>query len=99
MKKNYWEIKSCGRCTTMLGDDTCPVCKETRLHGIHDGVNGGSACWTVPHTKCGGSAQGSFGCTFANCMACNFYNTVKEEEKGSFQLSATILSKLGEIES
>jgi hypothetical protein len=95
VKKNCWEVKSCQRCATIAGDDACPVCKETKLHGIHEGVNAGRACWVIPHTKCGDSIQGSFGSKFDNCMACNFYNMVKVEEKGSFQLSATILSKLG----
>jgi hypothetical protein len=58
MKKNCWEVKDCGRCTTMLGEDSCPVCKESKLHGGHSGVNGGRACWTISHTKCGGTTQG-----------------------------------------
>ena len=95
MKKNCWEIKSCGRCTSILGDDACPVCKEARLDGVHGGVNGGRACWTIPHTLCGGTKQGNFGNKFDNCKMCEFYKLVKEEEKGKFQLSATILSKLG----
>jgi len=32
----------------MAGDYACPVCKETKLSGIHGGVNGGRACWTSP---------------------------------------------------
>lgn len=97
MKKNCWEVKGCERCTTILADESCPVCKESKLHGVHGGVNGGRACWAIPHSKCGGSTQGSFGCKFANCMACDFYKMVKEEEQGGFQLSATILSKLSPI--
>ncbi len=89
MKKNCWEVKACKKCTTILGDDCCPVCKEVKLDGVHDGVNGGRACWTIPRTKCGGSTQRVFGNKFDNCTACNFYNMVKEEEKGSFYLSAT----------
>lgn len=95
MKKNCWEVNACGKCKTILGDDACPVCKEAKLHGVHGGVNGGRACWVVPHTNCGGSTQGHFGSKFANCKVCNFYSMVKEEEKGAFQLSATIMSKLG----
>ena len=94
MKKNCWEVKACERCTTILGDNSCPVCKETKLHGVHGGVNGGRACWIVPHTKCGGSKQGTFADKYINCMDCNFYDLVRTEEKGSFHFSATILSKL-----
>ena len=92
MKKNCWEVKACGRST--VGDDACPVCQESKLHGVHGGVNGGRACWTISHTKCGGTTQGPFGSKFRNCQECDFYKSVKEEEKGSFQLAATILSKL-----
>ena len=98
MKKNCWEVKACGRCTTILGDDACPSCKETKLHGVHGGVNGGRACWVISQTKCGGSTQRNFGSKFANCKECDFYKLVKEEEKGSFQLSATILSNLSSIQ-
>ena len=94
MKKNCWEVKACERCTTALKDDSCPVCKEDRLHGLHGGLNGGRACWTISHTKCGGSVQGHFGNKFANCKECDFYKMVKAEEGGSFELSATILTKL-----
>lgn len=94
MKKNCWEVKACERCTTVLGDDACPVCKETKLHGVHGGLNGGRACWSIPHTKCGGITQGSFGEKFKNYAECDFYNMVKKEEEGSFQLSATLLGRL-----
>lgn len=94
MKKNCWEIKGCERCSTILEDEGCPVCKEIRLDGVHDGINGGRACWTIPHTICGGNTQGTFANKFANCKECDFYNMVKEEEKGAFQFSATILPKL-----
>ena len=94
MKKNCWEAKACGRCTAAVQEEACPVCKESRLHGVHGGINGGRACWTISHTKCGGSTQGTFGNKFRNCFDCDFYNMVKAEENGSFQLSATILSKL-----
>jgi hypothetical protein len=94
VKSNCWEVKACGRCAAALKDDACPVCSERKLNGVHGGINGGRACWTIPHTKCGGNTQGAFGNKFRNCMECNFYNLVKAEEKGSFQLSATILAKL-----
>ena len=97
MKKNCWEVKACKRCSTILGDDACPVCKETKLHGVHGGVNGGRACWVIPHTHCGGGTQGSFASKYTNCIECDFYSLVKAEERGLFQLSATILSKLSPV--
>ena len=94
MKKNCWEVKACGRCMTMRGEDACPVCREIKVNGIHGGKNGGRVCWTIPHTKCGGITQGTFGDKFANCMDCDFYHMVKDEEKGAFKLSASILPHL-----
>lgn len=93
-KKNCWEVKGCERCMTAAGDNACPVCKEQKLDGIHGGVNGGRACWTIPHTLCGGSRQGTFGSKFSNCMSCEFYKLVKNEEGGEFKLSATLLARL-----
>jgi hypothetical protein len=69
---------------------------ENRLHGTHDGLNAGRACWTVPHTLCGNQTQGTFGNKFDHCVVCDFYKLVKAEERGSFQLSATILAKLSQ---
>ena len=94
MKKNCWKVRACERCTTILGADACPACKEVKLDGVHGGVNGGRACWIIPRTNCGGSTQGNFASKYANCMECDFYNLVRAEENGSFQLSATILSRL-----
>jgi hypothetical protein len=94
VKKNCWEVKACGRCTVMRGSDACPVCKEAKVDGIHGGKNGGRVCWTIAHTKCGNKTQGCFSDKFDNCMDCDFYQMVKEEEKGSFKLSASILPYL-----
>ena len=94
MKQNCWEVKSCGKCTTILGDDACPVCKEVNLHGIHDGVNGGRACWTISHTRCGGTTQGTFESKFHNCKECDFYKLVMKDLQGSFQLQCKAMSNL-----
>jgi hypothetical protein len=94
MNKNCWEVKACGKCTTSLGDDACPVCKEVKLHEVHGGVNGGRACWTVPHTKCGCITQGDVGSKFYNCRKCDFYQMVMKELKGSFQLQHIVVSNL-----
>ena len=80
-------MKACEKCITILGGEACPVCRAAKLHGTHGGVNGGRACWTIPHTKCDGSSQGTVGNKSATCIKCDFYNMVKEEEKESFQFS------------
>ena len=94
MKKNCWEVKGCERCTGVLGEDSCPVCKEKKLHGVNGGANAGRACWAIDHTRCNGTTQGTFAKKFANCRECDFYKMVKAEERGSFELSAVILNKL-----
>jgi hypothetical protein len=94
MKKNCWDVKKCNRCLTAAGEESCPVCREERLDGVHGGLNGGRACWTISHTLCGGDKQGTFGDKFKNCQDCDFYNLVRAEEGGAFQLSANILPRL-----
>ncbi len=97
-KLNCWEYKKCGR---QPGGDrvdlgVCPTTIESKLQGIHGGANAGRACWIVAGTMCGGVVQGTFAKKYENCEKCEFYQMVKEEEGGQFQLSLFILKKLKE---
>ena len=98
MKKiNCWEFKECGRepggvKTHELG--VCPATIEETLHGTHEGKNAGRACWVVAGSMCGGKVQGTFAQKYGNCVKCNFFQKVKEEEDAKFELSATLLSRL-----
>jgi hypothetical protein len=97
-KQNCWEYKKCGRQpggnhTADLG--LCPATVEEKLAGVHDGTNGGRACWVVAGTLCKGEKQGTFAQKYKNCELCDFYRTVKKEEFPGFQLSAIILKRLG----
>ena len=98
MKKlNCWEFKKCGRepggiKIHELG--VCPATVEVRLHGVHGGSNAGRACWVVAGSFCGGKVQGSFAQKYGNCIKCDFYQALKEEEKEHYELSPTLLSKL-----
>lgn len=79
---NCWEFKECGRETNgknaaSLG--VCPASIEKRVNGIHNGLNGGRACWAIAGTLCGGKIQGSFATKVANCMSCDFYKLVINE--------------------
>jgi hypothetical protein len=99
MKKNCWEFKKCGRenggtKTGVLG--VCPASEDMRLDGVHDGKNSGRGCWMVAGTHCGGEVQGMFAQKIKNCMDCDFYNAVREEERGNFKMSAVLLKKLEE---
>ncbi len=82
-KMNCWEVKNCGRQTggakaTELG--VCPAATETELNGVNSGVNGGRACWAIAGTLCGAKIQGTYAEKESNCLACELYQQVKEEE-------------------
>ncbi len=97
MKKNCWEHKNCGRepggkNAAALG--TCPATTDKRLHGVHDGKNGGRACWMIAGTLCGGKIQGTFGMKYKTCEQCDFYQSTRAEERSGFKLSALLLNKM-----
>jgi hypothetical protein len=86
-KINCWEFKKCGRepdgaKAVELGE--CPTTAETRLNGVHGGKNAGRACWAIVGTMCGGKVQDIFAQKQRNCMSCNFYKLVYEEESSKF---------------
>lgn len=88
MFKNCWEIKNCGRQpggakVAELG--VCPAASETELdNGKNGGKNAGRYCWRIAGTLCGGKAQGSFASKIVNCMACDFFKQVKQEQGSDF---------------
>ena len=96
-KLNCWEFKKCGRepggaKVSELG--VCPATEETKVDGTHGGKNAGRACWVVAGSMCGGKVQGTFAQKYGNCIKCDFFQEVKEEEGAKYELSATILAKL-----
>lgn len=97
LKKSCWEVKQCGRepggiNVQELG--ACPAATASYADGVNDGKNGRRCCWVIAGTLCGGKVQGTFAKKFGNCQRCNFYQMVKQEQGGSFWLSATILDKI-----
>jgi hypothetical protein len=96
-KKNCWEYKKCGRepggvKVHELGE--CMAAKEEGLDGVHDGENAGRSCWVIAGTMCGGKVQGTFAQKYGNCVICDFFKQVKEEEAEHFMLSSVLLGKL-----
>lgn len=83
LKPNCWELKQCGR---EIGGDkvgefgVCPAASDRRFDGIHGGKYAGRACWSVGGTFCGGKVQGTFASKLSNCLHCDFYQAVREEE-------------------
>lgn len=97
MKQNCWEFKRCGRQPQghhAHDRGVCPASVEGSLDGVHDGTNAGRACWVVAGTMCGGTVQGSFGSKYLNCEQCDFYQSVRQAERGRFTLSAVLLARL-----
>ncbi len=94
---NCWEVKKCGRENgSEPGAKVCPVIAETKLHGVHGGMRAGRACWVIAGTFCGGKEQGTFAAKYHNCEKCDFYNRVRQEEGGKYQLSIMLLKRLKE---
>lgn len=98
-KTNCWEYTKCGREAGGEKVDELGVCiasTETRAHGTHQGLNGGRACWAITATLCKGKVQGSYDRKFQNCMFCDFYKKVMEEE-GSNAISGTLICSMIEF--
>ncbi len=98
MKKiNCWEFKKCGR---QPGGDkeeelgTCPASLEEAADGLNSGVNGGRSCWALAGTLCGNKVQGTFASKLANCLQCDFYQSVVREEGSEFVKARDILKRL-----
>lgn len=96
-KQNCWEFKNCGRepngaKASELG--VCPAATTTELNGMNSGKNGGRACWPLVGTLCGGVVQGSFAAKLNNCMVCDFYQLVGQEEGSKHESAKDILAKL-----
>ncbi|UOO37016.1 hypothetical protein IZU99_06985 [Oscillospiraceae bacterium CM] len=75
MKTNCWEYKKCGRQPggeKVKDFGVCPASTSAVLNGIHDGNNGGRACWVISGTYCKGQVQGTFAQKFSNCKVCDF---------------------------
>jgi hypothetical protein len=96
-KKNCWEFKKCGRDSggknaSELG--ICPASLEEKANGIHDGINGGRACWVIAGTFCKDKVQGTYASKVLDCIECDFYNQVSYEE-GNLRIdSIEIIFKL-----
>lgn len=86
-KLNCWEYNGCGRAFTSTDGDVqnaCPASVESILDGIHGGLCAGRSCWTVAGTMCNDLPMGTYAQKFKNCMKCDFYNEVREQEGEAF---------------
>ncbi len=82
-KQNCWEAKQCGRepgGAKIEEFGVCPAAVAEKLDGVNEGKNGGRACWALAGTLCGGIVQGTFANKLANCLNCDHYKAVQQEE-------------------
>jgi len=99
--KNCWEVKGCGR---ELGGKNakelgvCPAAIYRRLDGVHGGKNAGRVCWVVAGTMCAVRVQGTFAQEYKDCLECDFYKSVKEEESHYFGMTTSLEEALLESE-
>jgi len=92
-KENCWEFMKCGRQPRgrrVKEYGECPAAVESRLDGVHGGVNGGRACWIVAGTLCGGKIQGTFAEKIESCFKCRFFKKVGQEEKKNLHLPSEL---------
>jgi hypothetical protein len=85
---NCWEFMKCerqpgGAKAVDLG--VCLAATDMSHNGINNGKYAGRNCWKVTGTLCGGNVQGSFAQKLHNCLQCDFFKLVREQEGASFQ--------------
>ncbi len=100
-KLNCWEFKKCGREAggAKVGElGLCPAATTRELDGVHGGKNAGRSCWIVAGTLCKGQVQGTFAQKMNNCLACDFYHAVRDEERDKFVLSVMLLNRMNPVQ-
>jgi len=89
-RKNCWEVLKCGRQpggenAEKLG--VCPAALPSEYDGINRGERSGRFCWAIAGTYCNGELQGTFAKKLMNCINCEFFKQVNEDEGRNFVLS------------
>ncbi|MBN1807103.1 MAG: hypothetical protein JW837_17780 [Sedimentisphaerales bacterium] len=87
MKQNCWEVKNCGRQeggSKAKEKGVCLASADVSNDGKNGGKNAGRYCWKIGGTLCGGQVQGTFASKMSNCLQCEFFKKVREEEGDNF---------------
>ena len=96
-RKNCWEVNKCGRQPGGKNAEKQGICPAA-LPGEFDGVNGGErsgrCCWAVAGTFCTKKVKGTSARKLMNCINCDFFKRVNEEEGRNFVLLAKKGKKL-----
>ena len=88
MKQNCWEFKKCGRApggAKVAEMGVCPASNDMEFNGANGGINAGRMCWKVSGTYCKGEVQGTYAQKQTNCVSCDFFIAVKQEEGDAFR--------------
>ena len=96
-KKNCWEVLKCGRGPRGVKEHElglCPAATETKVNGLHGGINGGRVCWAITGTLCTGKVQGEYAEKIKECTSCEFYKQTHKEEGVNFLFVKKIFEKL-----
>lgn len=88
-KLNCWQFKKCGREPGGVKAHELGVCPAANVNpqcnGINGGMNGGRICWALAGTLCGGKVQGTYAQKVSNCINCEFFKLVAQEERGNMK--------------
>jgi hypothetical protein len=86
-KLNCWEFEKCGREPGGKLAEEMGICPAaTNGNRNNGGVHAGRVCLAIAGTYCKGKVQGRFAQKLPECMQCDFYTLVKEEEGADFSL-------------
>lgn len=94
-KLNCWQYKKCGRepgGVHVAEFGVCPAAIASEADCIHGGKNAGRMCWIVAGTMCSGTVSGTFAAKIGDCLCCDFYGHVLQEEGEQFVSMARVLS-------
>ena len=64
----------------------CPAAELSEYDGTNKGTCAGRFCWAVAGTFCGGKLQGTYAEKLMNCVNCEFFKQVNEDEGRFFVL-------------
>jgi len=86
-KQNCWELTGCGRepggrYSEKYG--ACPAAIEDA--GKNGGTGYGRACWMISGTFCEGETQGTFEQKNVDCVLCDVYRMIQQEEGEAFEI-------------
>ena len=86
-RNNCWEIMECDR--RPGGENVkefgiCPATIDSEYNGLNDGDYGGRCCWAIAGTFCGGKPQGIHAEKIIDCIKCEVFKQVSEEEGREF---------------